>query len=249
MPRGQSQARYSKSYHNLFYAPKEQIFGNKIVIQGDEFHHIKNVLRKRCGDIIFVTDGAGNRFKAKIIDIKTSALTAYVLKTERFKDKNSMELSLAFVPLKGARNNYIIEKGTELGVRIFFLFLSKFSVIREISSQKLARLRKIAGSAMLQSQRFYYPEFIVKQSLLELVDEFENFDLILVADIKGEAKIPVGRRRVLYIVGPEGGFDENELKMLTKHQGVLISLGMNRLRSETAAIVGIIKILTSYKLI
>ena len=72
--------------------------------------------------IYFITDGEGNRFEVKIIDVETSTLTAYILKIECHKDKNRMELSLAFVLLKGARNNHIIEKGTELGVKNFFFF-------------------------------------------------------------------------------------------------------------------------------
>ncbi|GAG97523.1 unnamed protein product, partial [marine sediment metagenome] len=102
--------------HNLFYIPPEEMQRTEIIIDGQELHYIKNVLRKNCGDIIFFTDGRGARLTAKIISITKSAVRTKIVEKEYIKRNNIVGIELAFVPLKGHRNDFIIEKGTELGI-------------------------------------------------------------------------------------------------------------------------------------
>ncbi len=236
----------TKNIHNLFYLPKNQLIGDKITIKGDELHYIRNVLRKKTGDIIYITDGIGNRYEAQIIEARGAKLIAQILNYGHHPEKNRIDLNLAFALLKGLRNDYVIEKGTELGIRNFIIFISKFCVASKLSTKKLIRFTKIARSAMLQSRRYYHPEIIFKPGLNEIINEFEKYDLILIADKKGKREIPKGKKKILFIVGPEGGFDQTEIEILSKHKAYLMSLGEKRLRSETAAITGISKILTVY---
>jgi len=236
----------SNQVHNLFYTPPENISRNKIIISGDEFHHLKNVLRKKIGDTIFVTGGKEHRYKIRITNIARSQIEAEIIDKIQVKRGRGINLTLAFVPLKGLRNDIILEKGTELGVRRFFPFISHYSIIPTLTQSKLKRFKKIAISAMLQSQQYYTPEIIFHKDLNNLLNNFRNFNLVFVADKNGKSVIPHGAKSILYIVGPEGGFADSEIEMF-KNNGVnMLSLGPNRLRSETAAIVGIAKILSVY---
>jgi len=231
--------------HNLFYISPEKIVDDIIVIEGNELHHLKNVIRKRVGDTIFLTDGEGYRYKGTITQTSSSQMHVEILDKTHVQRTAVVDLTLAFVPLKGVRNDFIIEKGTELGVERFLPFTSMFSVVPALSGTKLNRLRNIAISAMLQSQRYYMPEIIYQDSLDTVLKCFSDFDCILLADRNGEQGVPAEIGSILYIVGPEGGFDDSEIERFTKNDAQLLSLGQTRLRSETAAIVGIVKILAA----
>lgn len=234
------------SIHNLFYIPPEKIIDDKIAIEGKELHHIKNVLRKKVGDTIFLTDGEGHRYKVSITQISRSLINAEILDKVHIKRAMIVALTLAFVPLKGLRNDFILEKGTELGVRRFLPFKSIFSAIPTLNSTtKLIHFRNVAISAMLQSQQYYIPEIIYQNEFDNLLKYFSNFDCVVLADRNGKQQIPSGAGSILYIVGPEGGFDDSEIERFTEKDAQLLSLGRTRLRSETAAIAGIIKILAA----
>ena len=230
--------------HNLFYTTAEQIKGDRIIIAKKELHHVKNVLRVKKGDIVFLTDGAGNVYETKVVNLERNKLTGKILAAEYVKRTSKVNLELAFVPLKGSRTEMIIEKCTELGVSRFRPFISKHAVIKDLDKNKIERFQRIALSAMLQSKQYYLPEFMVFESTDALLRTCIGFDLVMLADQQGDPEIPINGSNILYIVGPEGGFDRLEVQSF-KNEGVkLLSLGANRLRSETAAITGLVKILT-----
>ncbi len=233
------------SVHNLFYVSPEKIVSNTIEIGSKELHHIKNVLRKKVGDTIFFTDGMGNRYTGTITHMSRSRVSAEILDKVYVQRANTAALTLAFVPLKGSRNEIILEKGTELGVMKFLVFRSVFSEIPALNNVKLRRFRNIATSAMLQSLRYYMPEIIYHDDINALVNCFDTYDCVLLADRNGKRRILREAGSVLYIVGPEGGFDDSEIEGFKKNGAQLLSLGKTRLRSETAAIAGIVKILAA----
>lgn len=233
--------------HNLFYVEPHKIEGNEIIIDGKAVHHLKKVLRKRTGDIIFITDGKGSQYKAKIIQATSTRVKAQVVEHDYIQRENTLTTALAFVPLKGLRNDFIIEKVTELGVQQFLPFISRNAVVRTLTQSKLNRFKKIALNAMLQSQHYYNPEITSQRDVNTLIRYFTHFDLVLLADRTGKYDIPMGAHSILYIVGPEGGFDKTEIDLFTEHSARPLSLGAHRLRSETAAICGITKIFAAYK--
>ncbi|MGB3340679.1 MAG: RsmE family RNA methyltransferase [bacterium] len=232
--------------HNLFYISARQIKGDHIVIDKKELHHVKNVLRIKRDDIVWLTDGAGNRFQTKVISIERNKLAGQILAKEYVKRANKVNLVLAFAPIKGSRNDIIIEKGTELGVSRFRPFISKYSVIKKLTKQRIERFQRVALSAMLQSKQYYLPDFTIFENIDTLLGTCIDFDLVVLADEQGNQQVPHGARNLLYIVGPEGGFDKPEIQLFKDNGVKLLSLGSNRLRSETAAIVGISKILAAY---
>jgi 16S rRNA (uracil1498-N3)-methyltransferase len=232
--------------HNLFFISPDTIKDDEVILRGRTFHHLKHVLRRSSGDSIFLTDGRGARYTAEIVRSSTSVIHAKIthkVKTERM---NQIDIELAFVPLKGQRNDFIIEKGTELGITTFRPFISRFSVIPFLSAKKLNRFKNIALSAMLQSQQYFMPDIISTRNVRDLTKTFRQFDLVVVADRGGAQAVPIDAKTILLIVGPEGGFDQDEIAHMKNGGATVLSLGLHRLRSETAALYGITKILTTY---
>ena len=235
--------------HSIFYIPSDLFSGEQVTIKGPELIHIKKVLRKKVGDRIYLTDGNGCRFAAEITNLGKSLMKARVLHKRHMPRKCRIDITVSFAPVKGLRNDIIIEKGTELGVTRFVAFVSKYSVVKDFSRQKIERFKKIAASALAQSQQYYSPEILFEKNLEALLANTEEYDYMLLADPRGKSEVPRDGRRILLLIGPEGGFADSEMDICEKNGAQLLSLGPTRLRSETAAIVGVSKILAAYGLI
>lgn len=233
--------------HNLFYVSPKKISGKEIVVDGEEFHHIKHVLRRKIDTTVFFTDGEGNKYTTRITSLTKSQIIAYITDKAFIERVQNVRSALAFVPVKGTRNDFVLEKGTELGIVSFFPFISHYSVISELSHSRIQRFGKITASAMLQSKQYHLPEIRVLENVDALTELFTQFDRIFVADERGEKQVGKRVDTVLFIVGPEGGFDEAEVALFKEKGAHLLSLGSQRLRSETAAITGVVKILSAYK--
>jgi 16S rRNA (uracil1498-N3)-methyltransferase len=234
-----------KQMHNLFYIPPGKISGKEITINGDTFHHLKNVLRKKTGATVVFTDGAGSMYTTKIVAIARARMTAHIVAKNVVERQRRLRCDLAFVPVKGARNDYILEKGTELGVTCFFPFVSACSVVQTISRSRLQRFKRVALSAMLQSQQSYIPAIQPRADVSALTAIFPQYDCVFVAHPDGHSAIDCSASLILFIVGPEGGFDAHEVSRMTNMGARLLSLGAHRLRSETAAVVGMAKIMSA----
>lgn len=235
--------------HNIFWIPPSFFVGEQVIIEEPYLRHIKSVLRKKVGDKVVLTDGRGFQYLAEICGIRRDRMTAKIIEQQLIRRKYGLEIALGFVPVKGLRNDLVIEKGTELGVTGFFVFSSERAVVKNIGKQKVDRWRKIAQSAMCQSQQYYLPEVTHVPSLHEMLNIAQGFDLTLLADPRGAGDLAGGMQKILLLIGPEGGFSESEKGTLVKQGVSLMSLGPTRLRSETAAIVGVAKILTAYGLL
>ncbi len=231
--------------HNLFFIKDEQIQNNQVLFTGPEFHHIKNVLRKKPGEIIYFTNGKGKRYKALIEQMLHNAMMIKIIEEEIMPSHNKISIDLGIVPLKSGRTDFIIEKGTELGVNKFIFFISKFSVIKNLTPPRIEHFKKIALSAMLQSQQYYLPEIRIVEDIKK---EFVNYDLIIVGDREGRDKIMPGVQKIFLMIGPEGGFAPEEVETFLNNNAKFIQFSTNRLRSETAALAGIVSITAYYSL-
>lgn len=231
--------------HNIFYIPPDFFRGDEVAIPCSQYQHIIRVLRKKQGERISLTDGCGHRYEAELGDMTGSEMRARVVQREFVDRRPLLQVTLGFVPVKGSRNDTVIEKGTELGVARFVMFISERSVLKKVGGQKVNRLRKIAQSAMMQSQQYYMPEVILVPSISHML-ETGKYDKIVLADQHGAMDVPLGADRLLLLIGPEGGFSDAERDDFVGRGAFLLRLGANRLRSETAAIAGVSKILAAY---
>jgi 16S rRNA (uracil1498-N3)-methyltransferase len=226
----------------LFYVNPANIRDRHVKIGEDEGRHLLRVLRKKIGDHILVTDGRGHRYVAVIRAVAGDEAECEIL--DRHEDVNEprMSVTLAVSILKNpGRFDFLVEKATELGVRSIIPMVCERTVRH---NEHHDRLVKIAVSAMKQSGRSYLPEIFFKTSLATLIESAEEYDLKLIPHEKTEQSHFIDTvlqhhrdaQSVLVLIGPEGGFTDEELAGASARGFVPISLGPRRLRAETAAL-------------
>lgn len=233
---------------SLFIIRSEQRENDLISISGNDSFHLNTVLRKRSGDPIRFLDENNYCHTCKIISISNNETTAKILNSEKRKRLALHKIDLIFPYLKGKKNDFIIQKGTELGVSNFIPFRFMNSVSKPNFDQKKDRYEKIIFSACKQSERANSPlvlpeleeisDFVTKNntdgSKMIKILLFVNEKEITIKDILSEIK-DLGSH-ICIAIGPEGGIDKSEVEQFQKMGFQTASLGDNILRSETAVI-------------
>ncbi len=227
----------------FFYADPAKVGERFLTIEDDESKHLLRVLRKSEGDLIWVADGVDRAYEAVIRSIHQHSVECEILSVHERLNEPEIEVSLAVAVLKNpSRMEWLIEKGTELGIRRFIPVATSRSVVQ---SSKENRWKKIALSAMKQSGRCYLPQIYPITDMDSVISHASVFDLkvipyentdeaLFIAEALRHRQKPTS---ALIVIGPEGGFTEEEIQN-AEHAGfVQVSLGKRRLRTETAALV------------
>ena len=192
----------------------------------DDQHHLLKVLRVKSIDQITISDGVGSWITATISKDGEVRTTSELYSVEPPKWK----LCIAFAPVKGEKPELIVQKLTELGIdEIIPLAPTARSVVRwdaAKSEKQTARLQRVANEASMQSRRVWLP---VVHPVTKLVDLITRGDVAFAEP--GGVEVSAVHRTI--VVGPEGGFDPEEVDMSV----IRVSLGESVLRAETAAIV------------
>lgn len=237
--------------HEFFYAPPEKFTAAFVELTGDEHHHLSRVLHHKIGDRVTVVDGAGNAAVDGEIIFSDRAVTRIKIHVIKHKlGEPAVHLTLAQAVPKGARFDWVVEKATEIGVSAFIPLISEHSEVNP-GSGKTERWRRLALAAMKQSCRSIWPDVNEPTPFFELCQTIKNFDLAILAhptenDILKDLASQVMPQKVLLMVGPEGGFTEEEIEFAQKSGCKLLSLGPRRLRSETAGLVAATKVLAAF---
>ena len=226
----------------LFYTSPENITldAGRLVIDGDEFHHLARVLRKKTGDNILVTDGNGSRCEVRIVDIGKKSLEGEILDhtvVERPNTGVSVAISLLKAP---QRFELFLEKATELGVSTIIPMITARTVSQPTSERvqgRLGRWRTIVLSAARQSKRYYLPQLAEPLSFRQ-VTALEGYDLKLIPYEVSEKppRVNCASKKTLFMIGGEGGFTEKEVEDARQAGFSEISFGKSILRAETAGL-------------
>ncbi len=215
-----------------YYTKKALVVGETI-LEGEELNHL-NVMRMRPGESLELVDGCGG--------LATAELTHLSKKTARLQIKSiqyaplSPPIILAQAMPQKAHLEWILEKGTELGVTEFWLFPGMLSEKKELKSAQEERMQKILISAMKQCGRLDRPTIHIKPALAEWSSCKER---ILYGSIDPKAPPLLSLKPsspCIFCVGPEKGFHKEELLHLKRLGSEAVSLNRNILRVETAAI-------------
>ncbi len=220
---------------HLFYAP--YIDPEYHILNQEESKHCR-VLRIKTGDFVYLTDGAGTMCKTIITDTSTGIYHTKIIERQNDYNKRPYKLHIAIAPTKNTdRFEWFIEKATEIGIDEITPVICEHS---EKIHLKFERLQKVLISALKQSFGAYLPK-------LNPLMSFSKFVETSVAAQKFIAYCPDGFQHLNYVyqgkndsiimIGPEGDFSENEILLSEKNGYLPISLGKNRLRTETAGIV------------
>ena len=214
----------------------ENVSGNSIEVSGEEFHHIKDVMRHRIGDEIFVTDGKGVIYKTEIERFDKKSLSAKINSSTSYSNHFS-NITFCIPRLRSAdRFEFALEKCVELGITSFIIYDSQRTVAK---GEKLERWQKIALAAMKQSLRAWLPNVAYCKSVSELVQlEGKKFFFDQNATDTLQNYLVFNHQSLItnhyFLFGPEGGFSEEELRIANGE--LRIKLTENRLRSETAVV-------------
>jgi len=213
--------------------------GQRVVLDGDRTHYLKNVMRRAIGDEVGLFNGRDGEWLGRIHAYgKNSADVA--LDAERRPQKASPDLWLAFAPIKRQRIDYLAEKATELGVSVLLPVMTRRAEAARVNTERLA---SIAVEAAEQAERLDVPEVREAVTLDRLLAGWPKDRTLLVCAEAGEA-LPIAEAALKYkatpagfLIGPEGGFAASELDALRKLPFVVaIGLGPRLLRAETAAV-------------
>jgi len=223
-----------------FYAPPDHFASGRVRLPEDEARHAVRVLRHGVGDEIVVVDGDGGRHRVRLTRADKAAAEGEIVATEREVGEPPFPVRIALAPLKQpARFETFLEKAVELGVTEVFPLLTKRT---EGGRLKPERLRNLLVAAMKQSGRSRLPALAEPVSLRVLL-EAQTPGLRLVCHEAAApeaallARLAAGdlAQGVTVIVGPEGGFTEDEVDEAEAAGWQVVSLGPRRLRAETAA--------------
>lgn len=234
--------------YNFFVDDNNRV-GDKYFITGGDYNHIKNVLRMKVGDRFLISDGgSGNLCEIESIDGET--VTVGVVE-ENYKNAELPIRIYLFQGLpKADKTELIIQKSVELGVYGIIPVEMKRCVVRldeKKKRSKLARWQAISESAAKQSKRSIIPEIHEVVSFREAIKIAKELDLVLVpyenekgmtATREALGEIKSGSSVGIFI-GPEGGFEREEIEIAESEGMRLISLGERILRTETAAITAV----------
>ncbi len=222
----------------LFYYPNLDNSTTQFVFTPEESHHIVKVLRKKENDDLLITNGKGYLFEAKILLADAKKCKAQITATTK-KHRKMYWFHLVVAPTKSNdRFEWFLEKATEIGVDEIT------PIICERSERKIVkpeRMEKVLQSAMKQSMQAYLPKLNPAVTYNEFIDQ-ERKGLLFIAHCEEDEKLELKRcvapdKDITILIGPEGDFSRHEIDKAYKKGFLPVSLGKNRLRTETAAIV------------
>lgn len=222
-----------------FYCP--DIADNPVLPESDSGHAVR-VLRMREGDEIEVIDGRGHRYRCAILDAHPKHAALEILDVEDMPLPWSAHYTVAVAPIKHLdRMEWMVEKLTEIGVNRIIPILCRHSERKELKTE---RLEKIAVSAMKQSLKAVKPEILPMTPFTDVVRTVvADMKFIAYCDDAVErhvlAREYVPGASAIVMIGPEGDFAPPEVKMAIDAGYNPVTLGDNRLRTETAAIVAL----------
>ncbi len=230
-----------------FFVSPEQIKGNIALIDGDEAHHILDVMRLKAGDRITAFDGSGKRYGGKILEARPKTVKLQIESVQRSSSRLNLQVTLVQALPNAKKMDYIIEKCTELDVHSIIPVEAARTVVKLDKKARLlrqGRWQRIAREAAKQCGRATIPEI---KDIIPLREAFsassDNFSLKLLAylgenpqSLKDVLRLGNRAEKVIVFVGPEGDFTPEEIRQADSFGCTPISLGANVLKSDTAAI-------------
>ena len=231
-----------------FFVKNEQINGKTIQIIGTDVKHIKNVLRKQVNDYIEICNAEnGKTYDCIITNIEEKYIDTEIVK-QLEEEKSKIVVDIYQGIPKSDKMELIIQKSVELGANAIIPVSMKRCVAKiepKDEKKKIDRWQKIAESAAKQSGRTAIPEIRKVTTIQEICQLSNEYDLSIVAyenekqntikkellKIKNKEEV-----KVAIVIGPEGGIEENEIKLLQESGAKIVTLGKRILRTETVSL-------------
>jgi 16S rRNA (uracil1498-N3)-methyltransferase len=227
-----------------FFITPEQVREPYIAVTGDDLRHIRTVLRKQPGDLLMLLDGRGMEYIVRIATMERSEIDTEIVE-RRKRELSTVRVTLGQGLPKTDKMDFIVQKATELGVSSLAPLITERTIVKVKDEEKRGeRWRKIAREAAMQSGR---PDIPKVETILPFGDYIRTLDpgpLPLLLFPWEEGTVPIkqvlrqtpGAQNIVVLIGPEGGFSQDEADAAKGKGFHLVSLGPNILRTETAAV-------------
>lgn len=223
----------------------DSLFENNasIKLEDQEFHHLVNVMRAGLGDSIELVNGQGQLAVASLQTIEKKRAFLEITSIQ-FSQEPTFQKILAQAIPRGNRLDFILEKGTELGMTDIWLFPGKLSERSEISSNQLERMRALTIAAMKQCGRLYLPKISVMPTLAQWKAlPYPSY----YGDVNPKAPSFASQwlsnkpqQGAIFFIGPESGFHDKEIEVLKQLDVQGVNLHPNILRTDTAALTALV---------
>ena len=226
----------------FFVSPDAVGAGTIQIDDPQDLRHMKKALRMKVGDEVDVSDSERWEYRARIDELEDDAAVLTILDKQAFAREPSTKITLFQGIPKQGKMETIVQKCVELGVtRIVPVFMDRTVVVdRGKMDKKTARWQKVAEEAAKQCRRGVIPQVDLPVNMDRVGEHLGEYDLVLlpyeneenitIRDVLRDA--PEGD--IALLIGPEGGFSEEEVEMVTEAGGRRVSLGRTILRTETA---------------
>lgn len=235
-----------------FFVSKEEIGEEKILLRGENFHHLHKVLRGLIGEKILISDGEGVDYQCEIQSFSEDEAVLSICFREEPHELPAKLILLQALP-KGDKMEWIIQKAVELGISALIPLESKNTVMKlkeKKEEKKISRWQSIMDAAAKQSKRSILPKMENGMGWKEAFSYVKDCDFKLLPYENERGVVPT--REILFkieeavkgkkdcsialCIGPEGGFTKEEVEAAMAEGFLPISLGKRILRTETAAI-------------
>lgn len=221
-----------------FFEPGFEVVTRHFLLSEESSKHAIQVLRMKPGNEICITNGRGSKARA-LITVANKKHCSVEIFSEEMQVSEKKEITIAMSLLKNAsRYEWFLEKATELGINSIIPLISKRTERQHV---RIDRLKSIIIAAMLQSQQTWLPELLEPVVFEKLISTTIPYTGKYIAHcMEGEKQAVTSintKEKTILLIGPEGDFTQEELDMAMINGYQPISLGTNRLRTETAGIV------------
>ncbi|ABO51003.1 protein of unknown function DUF558 [Desulforamulus reducens MI-1] len=228
-----------------FFVQPEQINSDTAVINGPDVKHISRVLRMETGNNLTLLDGRGNVYLAQILEINKQEVHCRILEQQEATSEPTVKVTLVQGLPKGDKMETIIQKCTELGVSSIIPLAAARSIVKldaKKAAERVQRWQRVAVEAAKQCRRSGIPEVYMLSSWDEILQQIPPDALVLMPWEGERTKSlrevlqtrPMAPGQVYIFIGPEGGFEEEEVERVKEKGFYPVTLGSRILRTETA---------------
>jgi len=241
--------------HARFFISPEQVAGSRIIIIGEDVSHIATVLRMKPGETLLLCDGKGGEYTAQILKTGRLEIVTEIISELRKQIPYPRVILGQGLP-KSSKMDWIMQKGTELGVESIVPLMTERTIIKLKDEEKrIVRWQKICREAAMQCNRVDIPQVSrirFYRDFLPTLDLGPSTLLLFpweegIQPLKEVLRKNNDVKKIVVLIGPEGGFSAAEAKMAMAKGSYVVNLGPNILRTETAAIAVLSMIMYEYK--
>ena len=206
---------------------------NQVVLTDNAYHYLAHVMRCAVGDNVLLFNGQDGEFSTEIEKITKKEMTLRLTEqTRKQSEENLSDVWLCFAPVKKDKMDFIVQKATELGVSVLQPVITHRTVV---GRPNVSKMYLQAIEAAEQCERLSVPQVNEAVSLDKLIEGWNKDRTLYFLNERGQGNNLKKGEKVAYLVGPEGGFDEQEIEKVSKvaHS---VHLGRRILRAETACV-------------